>query len=312
MATRRWSSKRMRIRSGLFCGSIYWVLLVSVRVSVPKPLSQIQRSTRWLLQGLSPRPSFGGFGLSLYVDYETTEDAMRERVVAVRAGLEGQLPDTWDLRYQAATGPLTDWIDDLARYVSKEQIDLVVIDSLGLALGGVVNESENVVKLFEAVRELDATTLLIDHQGKGDDANQRGAIGSSYKRHYARSEWEMRREDGDGFTIGLYHRKANNARKVSGGIGLSIDIESDDDGRAHTATFTRTDVHDSQDLAKGLSIPQRITPLLLDGQKDIDYIREHLTDQSNPSIDAALSWMVKRGQLKRLGRGLYGLLSEAN
>ena len=45
LATRRWSSKRMRIRSGLFCGSIYWVLLVSGRVSVPKPLSQIQRST---------------------------------------------------------------------------------------------------------------------------------------------------------------------------------------------------------------------------------------------------------------------------
>ena len=39
------------------------MLLVSGRVSVPKPLSQIQRSTRWLLQGLSPRPSFGGFGV---------------------------------------------------------------------------------------------------------------------------------------------------------------------------------------------------------------------------------------------------------
>ena len=45
------------------CGSIYWVLLVSGRVSVPKPLSQIHRSTLCLLQGLSPRPSFGGFGL---------------------------------------------------------------------------------------------------------------------------------------------------------------------------------------------------------------------------------------------------------
>ena len=55
----------MRIRSGLFCGSIYWVLLVSGRVSVPKPLSQIQRGTRRLLQGLSPRTSFGGFGVSL-------------------------------------------------------------------------------------------------------------------------------------------------------------------------------------------------------------------------------------------------------
>ena len=41
------------------------MLLVSGRVSVPKPLSQIQRSTRWLLQGLSPRTSFGGFGLTL-------------------------------------------------------------------------------------------------------------------------------------------------------------------------------------------------------------------------------------------------------
>ena len=32
--------------------------------AVTKPLSQIQRSTLWLLQGLSPRPPFGGFGLS--------------------------------------------------------------------------------------------------------------------------------------------------------------------------------------------------------------------------------------------------------
>ena len=66
LATRRWSSKTMRIRSGLLCGSIYWVLLVSMRFSVPKPLSQIRRSTLWLLQGLSPRPSLGGFGLRYY------------------------------------------------------------------------------------------------------------------------------------------------------------------------------------------------------------------------------------------------------
>ena len=39
------------------------MLLVSRQFSVPKPLSQIQRSTLWLLQGLSPKSSFGGFGL---------------------------------------------------------------------------------------------------------------------------------------------------------------------------------------------------------------------------------------------------------
>ena len=61
LATRRWSSTTMRIRSGLSCGSVvYWLLLVSGRFSVSKPLSQIRRSALWLLQGLSPRPSFGG------------------------------------------------------------------------------------------------------------------------------------------------------------------------------------------------------------------------------------------------------------
>ena len=61
---------------GLFCGSIYWMLLVSGRVSVPKPLSQIHRSTLWLLQGLSPRPSFGGFGLTQ--DQAETHDIFRQ------------------------------------------------------------------------------------------------------------------------------------------------------------------------------------------------------------------------------------------
>ena len=40
-----------------------WVLLFWDRFSVSKLLSQIQRSTLWLLQGLSQRPSFGGFGI---------------------------------------------------------------------------------------------------------------------------------------------------------------------------------------------------------------------------------------------------------
>ena len=55
--------KTIRIRSGLFCGSIYRVLLLWDSFAVTKPLSQIQRSTLWLLQGLSPRPPLGGFGL---------------------------------------------------------------------------------------------------------------------------------------------------------------------------------------------------------------------------------------------------------
>ena len=62
LSTKRGASKTIWIRLGLFYVSIYCVLLVSGWFSCQKPLSQIQRSTPWLRQGLSSRLSFGGFG----------------------------------------------------------------------------------------------------------------------------------------------------------------------------------------------------------------------------------------------------------
>ena len=63
MATRRWSSKAIWMRSGWLRGSIYRVLLFWDRFSVSKPLSQIQRRTLLFLQQASYTPSFGGLGL---------------------------------------------------------------------------------------------------------------------------------------------------------------------------------------------------------------------------------------------------------
>ena len=63
MAAGRWSSKTMGMRAGLLRGSIYWVLLFWGRFLVAKALSQIKRNTHRLVQGLSPRPLHGGFGL---------------------------------------------------------------------------------------------------------------------------------------------------------------------------------------------------------------------------------------------------------
>ena len=68
LATKRWSSKVIWIRSGWLRGSIYWVLLFRGRFSVAKPLSRIQRSTFLPLQDANLTPSLGGFGLSLDPD----------------------------------------------------------------------------------------------------------------------------------------------------------------------------------------------------------------------------------------------------
>ena len=246
-------------------------------------------------------------GNSLYVDWETDRDTIEARAWAVKRG-EPEIDDGWGLRYQSAQGPLVDWIDTLAAYVVAEKFDLVVFDSVGLALGGDANDAETVLAFFGALRQLEATTLLVDHMTKGPDSQDRGAFGSVYKRNSARSLWEMRQSQNGEMTMGLYHRKANNSR-LSPPVGLSLEIVEDDLYTIQSARFSRCDVTDDPDLAKGVSAPLRILAALGHGALDLESICETLHDIPRATLEPALSRMVKSGKLTRPDRGTYGLSS---
>ena len=154
-------------------------------------------------------------GNSLYVDWEEpTRGIAEQRAWAIKQG-EPDIDDGWGLRYQKAQGPLVEWIDTLASYVEAEKFDLVVIDSAGLALGGDANDAQTVLAFFGALNQLETTTLVIDHMGKGPDSQERGAFGSVYKRNSARSLWEMRQAADGEPTMGRYPQKVC---KRSGGV----------------------------------------------------------------------------------------------
>ena len=192
-------------------------------------------------------------GNSLYVDWETDRDTLEARAWAIKCG-EPEIDDGWGLRYQSAQSPLVEWIDTLSSYVEKERFDLVVIDSVGLALGGDANDAQAVLAFFTALRQLEATTLLVDHMGKGPDSQERGAFGSVYKRNSARSYWEMRQAADGELSMGLYHRKTNLGR-LSPPVGLSLDIVENDDYTIQSASFSPFAVTDDSELAKGCQRP---------------------------------------------------------
>ena len=251
-------------------------------------------------------------GKSLYVDWETDAPTVGARAWAIKGG-EPQIESGWTLRYQRAQRPLVEWIDDLSSHVEREGFDLVVIDSVGMALGGDASSDETVLAFFLALRQLETTVLLIDHMTKGSDSKERGAYGSVYKRNSARSVWEMRQAENGEMVMGLYHRKANSSR-LSPPVGLSLNIIEDDNAIVQAASFSRCDVGDlPDDLAAGMTLPQRIQATLSRGQQPIETIRGELDDAPASSVDAVLSRMFKRGQLTKPSRGTYGLVHhEAN
>ena len=77
------------MRSGWLRGSIYWVLLVLGSVCCYKTIIPDSWGTLSLLQGLSPRHSFGGFGLRLIWSIVKTERDLADVNLPDRSRVHG-------------------------------------------------------------------------------------------------------------------------------------------------------------------------------------------------------------------------------
>lgn len=200
--------------------------------------------------GLSPMP-----GNVLYLDYETSAEELRERVVAIEAGL-GE-PGFSNILYRFSHQPVANDIEQIQRLVSDKQIEFVIIDSMGPACGADPNSPEAVIAYFTALRSLRITTLTIDHVAK--NATTPTPYGSVYKTNLSRSVFELRhqQEPGeDSMPMGLYHRKANFGKLIPP-VGLAATFTPS------TITFSSCSVRDVPALAEGMSVRERIKGLLL-------------------------------------------------
>ena len=226
------------------------------------------------LHGMQPTQ-----GKVVYVDWETTSDAVWERVWAIKNGLfqtDELIPHAYAMSYLRATGPLHDWGRELIDRLLKHKADMVILDSLGIALAGRFNDAEAVTGFFQTLRELEITSLIIDHVGKAEGSAELGPIGSVYKKGLSRSVWELRRVDEDeGFRVALFHRKVNRGRKHRP-IGFKIDIAEGTDYLMDQAVFSPLTVRESEGMAEGLSLRERLHRLLATGPLHLKDIYESL------------------------------------
>ena len=164
--------------------------------------------------GLTAKP-----GRALYLDWEEEEDIFRHRLYSVQKGLNVENPERSNIVWKQMRGSLPANIEEISRLVIDNDISFVVIDSVGLALGGSGVDDEAVKGYFEALKLLKVTTLSVDHANKsGERTGNYEIFGSTYKYSYARNVYELKKvteENAQEFESVFYHRKVNDGKLLS-------------------------------------------------------------------------------------------------
>ena len=181
-------------------------------------------------KGMSAVGLTGRKGNALYLDWEEDVDVFKQRLRAIQSGLEIDDPNTSGIIYKKMVGSLASNVEAISKLVLDYKVNFIVIDSVSPALGGDSNSQQVVEEYFSSLRELDVTTVSIDHANKSGEMSGRFEIhGSSFKYARARMVYELRKdqESNDNTADVLwYHRKANDS-KMKGARGYKITFEEE-------------------------------------------------------------------------------------
>lgn len=233
----------------------------------------------------------------LYLDYEDDHSSFRRRWSALERGFsKGAMP----ILYRRMTAPLADSVDQLRRIKDDKDISLLIVDSLGPAARGNLNDPEPAIRYHAALRQLGVTSLTLAHTSKDQLTKRRTIFGSVFFTNLARSVWECKAEQETGedeAVISLKHTKANLSRLHSP-LGYRFTFED------KAIRLEKTDLRDTG-LSGELPLSLRIKDLLRGGAMTVKEIAEVL-EANEASTRTIINRLAKKGILVKVGES-WGL-----
>jgi len=232
-----------------------------------------------LVLGLRPEP-----GPVLYLDYETDAGEQDKRIRAIAKGYG--LADCPEIDYRHMVMPLADDITSIRRRVDSEGISFVIVDSVGFACGGKPEDAETSLRMYLALRQLNATKLVIHHVtgAQSQEKGRRHPFGSVYHVNVPRAHWEARaapETESITLRVALYNRWSNNAPRFRP-MGYELTFAKD-------ATYIKpSGIMDVPELAQGLSLTEQIAGALRTGSLSVLELAEHV-DTTEGAIRTCLN-----------------------
>lgn len=241
---------------------------------------------------------------SLYLDWETDAQTHARRVREVCNGMGWKhIPNT--ISHIKMNYPITEQVRELRQVIAKEKYGLVVVDSVGVAVNGDINDAAAALDYMRAIRALgNCAVLSVTHLAK---ENRGTPIGSVYFREGPRSSWLAVSEQDEGSKesyIGLFHKKVNNWG-VMRPIGLRAEF-GNGEMRYYPqglGVFSKASSH--------LSVAERVFSLLTNGPLKLTEIEAALDDVRTAELKRTLNRLHNAGKIVRNGDEI-GLRSESD
>lgn len=153
----------------------------------------------------------------LYLDFELDADEQHRRALDLAAGMQLKaIPENFYYLSVAMMPPVQAFMV-AAEECRRLGIGLVIVDSVGFALGGDAESAKDVLDFYrvciQPLKDAGASPLLIDHQAKiikGEKYSDKQAFGSVYKTNAVRSSFQIRGDHEQGELTATFTHKKNN------------------------------------------------------------------------------------------------------
>lgn len=229
-------------------------------------------------------------GAVLVIDYETGGKNARLRFRRLMLGhfVDPVIMDDLPIYFWDADGvPLADQVDALKRFIDRNDIRLVIIDSGADACGGEPEKAGVALAYFNALSKLNVTSITISHVTNTDaESSSYRPFGSRYWHNRARRTWYVKRdqeEDSDDVDVALICRKVNDGRKPR---PLAFHLHFD--GDEGPVTISRSDFRQLPAFESEAPARDRVLQYLLQaGQASVPQICE-ATGLANGTVRSTL------------------------
>ena len=242
----------------------------------------------------------------LYLDWETDVVEFQNRVAAIKNGLDIPPSVGTSIKYLRMTQPLETEIDRLQSIVMDEKVNLIVVDSMEMAIQGNSNESMPVSGLYASLRTLGTTSLIVDHLNKSGEW-----VGNEYKRNFARNAWRIAANqipNTDLLTVGFFHEKWNNTKRISA-FAVDLKFTSDETDELDTVTLKRGDISGVEEFQDRRSLSERLYDELKEGPQPVNELAQIL-DKDEASIRTTLH--RNKNRFVKIPSGDWALLQVSN